>query len=152
MAKDNTMSKSEIFNFVREQKLNLTPKNLVDPTQGGNQDIELLFEFVGEIMKLDYEQAPNYMKLRLKLINCILTLGESLNQIYDWSQEYEGLLNMQHIQIRNLKQNFHNSFLPEISSPIQLPKPLDLNKINAQHKLGALESPMPSQNLISHGF
>ena len=91
------MSKSEIFNFVRKQKLNLTPKNLVDPTQGGNPDIELLFEFVDEIMKLDYDQAPNYMKLRLKLINCILTLGESLNQIYDWSQEYEGLLNMQHI-------------------------------------------------------
>lgn len=49
ISKENEYSKSEIFQWVREKKHELTPSDLVRPTKNGNKDIKLLKKFVREI-------------------------------------------------------------------------------------------------------
>jgi hypothetical protein len=41
------------------------------------------------LLKLTFDQKPNYDKLKLMLLKCLEAEGKVVDNVYDWNEEYE---------------------------------------------------------------
>jgi len=62
----------------------LTPEMLCAESEEGQR----LIPFLKEIFDLEFDQKPNYDKLRFTLVRGLLNLNETPNKEYDWNAEY----------------------------------------------------------------
>lgn len=62
----------------------LTPELLCAESEEGQR----LIPFLKEIFDLDFDQKPNYDKLRFTLVRGLLNLNETPNKEYDWNADY----------------------------------------------------------------
>ena len=62
----------------------LTPELLCAESEEGQR----LIPFLKEIFDLEFDQKPNYDKLRFTLVRGLLNLNETPNKEYDWNAEY----------------------------------------------------------------
>ena len=77
------MSKKKKFRYIKNCKLNLTPLDLCG-TMSNAPVTHKLLDFVEEVMKLDFDETPNYNKLRFLLTRALLDVGRVPNREYDW--------------------------------------------------------------------
>lgn len=48
-----------------------------------------LLPFLEEAFSYEFEQAPDYAKLKSALLQCLKAEGSKADHIYDWNEEYE---------------------------------------------------------------
>ena len=77
------MSKKRKFRYIKSCKLNLTPLDLCG-TKESSPVTHKLFDFVEEVMSIDFDETPNYNKLRFLLTRALLDVGRVPNREYDW--------------------------------------------------------------------
>ena len=94
------------FQRIKELKNNLTPKDLCE-----SPEALTLLPFIEEVFKYEFDQTPNYDKLRDILLTCLANVGQKEDRLLDWNEQYE----------RN--------------KPMQKPALLDLKKVQAETDL-----------------
>ena len=72
--------KQEEFNRIKQLKNALAPEAICESEEG-----QRLLPFVKEIFALQFEERPNYDKLRFMLIKALLDINETPTKEYDWN-------------------------------------------------------------------
>ena len=72
--------KQEEFNRIKQLKNTLAPEAICESEEG-----QRLLPFVKEIFALQFEERPNYDKLRFMLIKALLDINETPTKEYDWN-------------------------------------------------------------------
>ena len=72
------------FQRIKELKNNLTPKDLCE-----SPEALTLLPFIEEVFTYEFDQTPNYDKLRDILVKCLAREGLKEDAIMDWNEEYE---------------------------------------------------------------
>lgn len=94
---EEDQNQQEEFSRIKKMKNMLTPEMLCAESDEGKR----LQPFLEDIFKLDYEQTPNYDKLRFTLVKGLLNLNETPNKEFDWNVEY--------LKSKKVEQASHNS-------------------------------------------
>jgi len=81
---DDDQSQKEEFSRIKKMKNMLTPEMLCAESDEGRR----LQPFLEEIFKLEFDQTPNYDKLRFTLVKGLLNLNETPNKEYDWNADH----------------------------------------------------------------
>merc|ERR1712048_629096 len=72
------------FQRIKALKNKMTPKMLCESTEA------LTFlPFLEEVFSYEFDQAPDYGKLKNMLLQCLKAEGKEVDNIYDWNEEYE---------------------------------------------------------------
>jgi hypothetical protein len=72
------------FQRIKALKNKMTPKALCE-----SPEALTFLPFLEEVFSYEFDQAPDYGKLRNMLLKCLKTEGKSYDNIYDWNEEYE---------------------------------------------------------------
>jgi len=72
--------KQEEFSRIQHLKNTLTPEKICDSEEG-----QRLLPFVKEVFSLQFEDKPDYDKLRFYLVKILLDINEAPSTEYDWN-------------------------------------------------------------------
>lgn len=72
--------KQEEFSRIQHLKNTLTPEKICESEEG-----QRLLPFVKEVFSLQFEDAPDYEKLRFYLVKILLDINEAPSTEYDWN-------------------------------------------------------------------
>ena len=158
MAKDEGMSKSQIFHYVRKVKAKMQPTDLVGTSKPGC----FLLPFVKEISSYGFKTTPNYDSLRAHLHSCLQQIGQLADNLFDWNEKFQQQIRIGDDKINKLSSNgkklnsehaleplasFGSSAFPEIST-----KPTLLSIGGAKQKQkGVLGMGTLTSNTLSDG-
>ena len=67
------------FNSIKKNKNEATPESLCGQTS------DMLLPFTQEVMKIGFNEEPNYHKLQFMLLKCLLEDDTILSLEFDWS-------------------------------------------------------------------
>ena len=67
---------------IKELKNALTPEKLCE-----SPEAKLLLPFIENVFKLEFEDTPEYDKLRFLLVKGVLDLDSTPSKLFDWNQE-----------------------------------------------------------------
>ena len=68
---------------MKKMKQTYTPQLLCQ-----SDEAKRMLEFVQNIFDLEYEECPNYDKLRFMLLKIMLEVNQTPNNEYDWNVHY----------------------------------------------------------------
>lgn len=82
-ADDKQFNQAE-FQRIKALKNQMTPKMLCE-----SPEALTLLPFLEEAFSYEFEQTPDYAKLKNVLLQCLRADGKQYDHIYDWNEEYE---------------------------------------------------------------
>ena len=108
----NANSKREVFNFIKAQKESMTPAMLVGLDKQSRSSC--IFEFATEVFNLDFDQTPDYNKLKVILASLLASKNMRIDFNFDWTTNYNnsfGPSMADHTEYYlSLGQHFNNIF------------------------------------------
>lgn len=72
------------FQRIKGLKNKMTAKMLCE-----SPEALTLLPFLEEVFAYEFEQAPDYAKLKTMLVQCLANEGKTVDHIFDWNEEYE---------------------------------------------------------------
>jgi hypothetical protein len=95
---------SKTFNQAEFQRIKKLKNTMPIKDLCESPEARTLLPFLEEIFSYEFDQAPDYKKLRKMLLHCLKKEGSQPDNIFDWNQEYEMNKHRSNIAQMNLLQ------------------------------------------------
>ena len=103
------LSKIEVFNYIKNVKSNMTPKDLCGPP---NSKAWKLLKFAEEVFSLGFDEQPNYQKLRFRFMHAVMNDNGNVDYCFDWNAQWvrqNGTININNQKVLKASRRNNNN-------------------------------------------